>query len=464
MDAGDDSDSENTQPRIVRPGSEGPARSSARRAILIWCGSADPREPSRPPQVWELRGALEIGRDPKPLPGATRARLPGAAVSRNHARIVRARSGGYLVQDLGSLNGTFVDGARVRGTRTLASGSVIAVANHLLVFRLADGDQLAAVRAELESPFGPTPTLSPALAVQRRELRRLARSSLDLLLAGETGVGKEVYAEALHAASGRKGPFEAINCAALPDNLLESELYGYARGAHSTATHDKRGLIERAAGGTLFLDEIGEMPAAAQAKLLRFLQTRSFTPLGGTQALRLDVRVLAATNRPLGPDTPLRADLLARFGSNPIPIPPLRDRIEDVGPLCAHFMRERRCSFSPDAYHALYLYRWPGNVRELETVVSMASVLAGEGAIDLRRLPALFRRRLEERQRDDGTAWSRRTARATPTPAELTRLLEQHAGDVATVARTLGRQRTLVWRWLRKNGVDPRPFRVTRDS
>jgi DNA-binding NtrC family response regulator len=460
MDAGDKIDSENTQPRIERPGA---ARSSARAAILIWSGSADAREPSRPPEIWELRGAIEIGRDPKLLPGVTRARLPGAAVSRNHARIVRARSGGYLVQDLGSLNGTFVDGARVRGTRALASGSVIGVANHVLVFRIVDGDQLDAVRTEREAPFGPTPTLSPALAVQRRELRRLARSSLDLLLAGETGVGKEVYAEALHAASGRKGPFEAINCAALPDNLLESELYGYARGAHSTATRDKRGLTERAAGGTLFLDEIGEMPAAAQAKLLRFLQTRSFTPLGATEALRLDVRVLAATNRPLGPDTPLRADLVARFGSNPISIPPLRDRIEDVGPLCAHFMRERRRPFSPEAYYALYLYRWPGNVRELETVVTMASVLAADGAIDLRRLPALFRRALEERQRDEGTAWSRRAPRATPTPAELTRLLEQHAGDVATVARTLGRQRTLVWRWLRKNGVDPRPFRVSRD-
>jgi DNA-binding NtrC family response regulator len=461
MDAGDTIDSsDDTQPRIVRPGSAGPR---GRTAILIWSGTAEPREPRRPPEVWELRGAIEIGRDPKSLPGATRAHLPGSAVSRHHARIVRTRSGGYLLQDLGSLNGTAIDGVRVRGARALGSGSVIVIANHVLVFRIADGDEVEAVRTELDVPFGPTPTLSPALARQRRELRRLARSALDLLLAGETGVGKEVYAEALHAASGRTGPFEAINCAALPDNLLESELYGYARGAHSTATHDKRGLIERAAGGTLFLDEIGEMAPAAQAKLLRFLQTRSFTPLGATQALRLDVRVLAATNRPLGADTPLRADLVARFGSNPISIPPLRDRIEDVGPLAAHFMRERRRTFSPEAYAALFLYGWPGNVRELETVVTMSSVLAGDGAIDLRRLPALFRRALEERQRDDATAWGRRAPRVTPTPAELTRLLEQHAGDVATVARTLGRQRTLVWRWLRKSGVDPRPFRVTRE-
>ena len=462
MDAGDSIDSsDDTQPRIVRPGSAG---RGGRAAILIWSGTAEPREPRRPPELWELRGAIEIGRDPKLLPGATRAHLPGPAVSRHHARIVRTRSGGYLLQDLGSLNGTSVDGVRVRGARALGSGSVIAVANHVLVFRIADGDELEAVRTELEVPFGPTPTLSPALARQRRELRRLARSPLDLLLAGETGVGKEVYAEALHAASGRKGPFEAINCAALPDNLLESELYGYARGAHSTATHDKPGLIERAAGGTLFLDEIGEMAPATQAKLLRFLQTRSFTPLGATQALHLDVRELAATNRALGPETPLRADLVARFGSNPIPIPPLRDRIEDVGPLAAHFMRDRRRAFSAEAYQALYLYSWPGNVRELETVVSMSSVLAGDGAIDLRRLPAVFRRALEARQREDATAWGRRPPRATPTPAELTRLLEQHVGDVATVARTLGRQRTLVWRWLRKNGVDPRPFRVTRDS
>jgi DNA-binding NtrC family response regulator len=461
MDDGDNHRSGDTQPRIVRPGTLGP---SARTAILVWSGMADPREPQQPPEVWELRGAIEIGRDPKLLPGATRARLPGTGVSRNHARIVRARSGGYLLQDLDSLNGTFVDGVRVRGERVLGSGSVIAVGNHVLVFRIADGDEVEALRGQLEAPFGPTPTLSPALAVQRRELRRLARSPLDLLLAGETGVGKEIYAEALHVASGRKGPFEAINCAALPDNLLESELYGYARGAHSTATHDKRGLTERAAGGTLFLDEIGEMPAAAQAKLLRFLQTRSFTALGATHPLHLDVRVLAATNRPLGADTPLRADLVARFGSNPIWIPPLRDRIEDIGPLVAHFMGERQRPFSPEAYYSLFLYPWPGNVRELETVVTMASLLAGDAIIDLSRLPVLFRRTIDDRRRDDASTRGIRAPRATPSPAELTRLLEQHAGDVATVARKLGRQRTLVWRWLRKSGVDPRPFRVARDS
>jgi transcriptional regulator with PAS, ATPase and Fis domain len=454
MNAGDKTD--DTQPRIVRPGS---GRPNERTALLIWSGTADPREGPQPPTLWELRGALEIGRDPKLLPNETVARLPGVAVSRHHARIVRARSGGYLLQDLGSLNGTFVDGARVRGERTLGSGSVISVGNHVLVFRIADGDEVEALREQLEAPFGPTLTLSPTLAIQRRELRRLARSSLDLLLAGETGVGKEIYAEALHLASGRKGPFEAINCAALPDTLLESELYGYARGAHSTATHEKRGLIERAAGGTLFLDEIGEMPAATQAKLLRFLQTRTFTPLGATQPLHLDVRVLAATNRPLGTDTPLRADLVARFGSNPIWIQPLRERIEDVGPLAAHLMGDARRLLSPEAYYSLFLYAWPGNVRELETVMTMASVLAGDAVIDLSKLPVLFRRALDTRRHDDAPAWPNRPPRPTPTPAELTRLLEQHAGDVATVARKLGRQRTLVWRWLRENEIRAHDFR-----
>jgi DNA-binding NtrC family response regulator len=463
MDLGDRT--EDTQPRITRPEAPGAA---PRTAVLVWSGAADLDGAAAGQRIWELRGALEIGRNPRALPGATRVRLPDGSVSRSHARILRTRSGGYVVEDTGSLNGTFVDGRRVTGEHPLASGSVLAVGNNVLVFRLCTTDDLGALEEQLRDPFGPTPTLSPAVATLRRELRRLARSSLDLLFVGETGVGKEVYAEALHVASGRPGPFVAINCATLPDNLLESELYGYARGAHSTATHDKRGLAERANGGTLFLDEIGEMPASAQAKLLRFLQTRSFTPLGATRSLRLDVRVLAATNRPLGPDSPLRADLVARFGSNPIAIPPLRERIEDVGPLAAHLAggRDHACAgaFAPDAYHSLFLYGWPGNVRELETVVTMARLLAGESPVDLSKLPALFRHALAAGQRDDLTPPGGRPSRPTPTPAELVRLLEAHAGDVATVARKLGRQRTLVWRWLRKGGVDPRPYRISKDT
>src|SRR5262249_32937978 len=163
-------------------------------------------------------------------------------------------------------------------------------------------------------------TASPLLAVACDRLRRLAASSSELLIVGETGVGKEVYARAVHGASGRKGRFMAINCAAIPRELVESELFGYRAGAHSTAHQAKPGLIEEAESGTLFLDEIGEMTHEAQIKLLRFLQDRELTPLGATRPRQIDVRIIAATNRTLsaagsGKTHPgVRDDIVARLG------------------------------------------------------------------------------------------------------------------------------------------------------
>src|SRR5262249_51046424 len=154
---------------------------------------------------------------------------------------------------------------------------------------------------------------------------RLAASANELLIVGETGVGKEVYARAVHRESGRKGRFVAINCAAIPRELVESELFGYRQGAHSTAHQAKPGLIEEAEGGTLFLDEIGEMSAEARTKLLRFLQDRELTPLGATRPRRIDVRVIAATNRTLSGGAegngPVRDDIVARLGAAPIHLP-----------------------------------------------------------------------------------------------------------------------------------------------
>jgi transcriptional regulator with PAS, ATPase and Fis domain len=300
------------------------------------------------------------------------------------------------------------------------------------------------------------------MAAFKQKLRRLARSDLDLLLVGETGVGKEVYAQAIHRASGRAGRFVAINCAALPDNLVESELFGYARGAHSTAGLSKPGLLETAQGGTVFLDEIAEMPATAQAKLLRFLQDRSFTPLGATKPVELDVRVLAATNQPLGDGgspSSLRPDLRARLGPQPFLVPPLRTRVEEVGALVSYFLHGRPLEFEPHTYRALFLHTWPGNVRELEKVTSMMAALSGTGLVTLESLPDEMVRKTAPRP-VSGARTTARVNRPTPSRVELARLLELHDGDVAQVARSLGRQRSLVWRWLRKCGVDPRLFRV----
>ena len=205
-------------------------------------------------------------------------------------------------------------------------------------------------------------TASPSLAVACDRLRRLAASEGELFIVGETGVGKEVYARAVHEASKRKGKFVAINCAAIPRELVESELFGYRAGAHSTAHQAKAGLIEEAEGGTLFLDEIGEMTPEAQIKILRFLQDRELTPLGSTRPRRMDVRIIAATNRTVvGPGkSGLRDDIVARLGAAPIHLPPLRNRIEDLGALIGHFLAgvpAQGPRFEQPAFRALYAAR-----------------------------------------------------------------------------------------------------------
>jgi len=223
------------------------------------------------------------------------------------------------------------------------------------------------------------------------KLTRLARSDSEILLVGETGVGKDVFANAIHAHSGRAGRFVAINCAAIPRELAESELFGYEKGAHSTAQGRKVGLVELANGGTLFLDEIGDMPAELQAKLLRFLQDRRFTPLGSTRIVEADVRIVAATSRvDLQKGQHVQEAVLGRLGAQPILLPPLRDRMEDIGRLVAYFLGDLQDgrAFEPEAFHALCLHGWPLNVRELSKVIEEAEALSrGARTIGLEHLP-----------------------------------------------------------------------------
>ena len=314
----------------------------------------------------------------------------------------------------------------------------------------------------LITPFGPVATASPALAVACDRLRRLAASEGELLIVGETGVGKEVYARAVHEASGRKGRFVAINCAAIPRELVESELFGYRQGAHSTAHQAKAGLIEEAEGGTLFLDEIGEMTPEAQIKILRFLQDRELTPLGSTRPRRMDVRIVAATNRTAagpgkGPGG-LRDDIVARLGAAPIHLPPLRNRIEDLGALIGHFLARAsaRCKFEQPAFRALALHAWPLNVRELEKIISTAAVLTGgDKPIALRDLPEPIARVLAA----PAAAGARRANGPSPTPAQIEESLRRYEGNVADVSRELGKHRAAVWRWIKKFGRDPQKFR-----
>jgi Nif-specific regulatory protein len=233
---------------------------------------------------------------------------------------------------------------------------------------------------------------APAMAAVFRLMESAAASTITVLLEGETGTGKELVARGIHAAGARATqPFVAVNCAALPETLLESELFGHRRGAFTGATQDQRGLFEAASGGTIFLDEIGEMPLGMQAKLLRVLQDGEVTPVGERTPRKVDVRVISATNRDLLGEVSrhgFRDDLYYRVGAFPIRLPPLRERPEDVPPLVERFLgaaaeraRKRRAGISPAALERLVAYGWPGNVRELQNEIERAVVLAPDGTV-----------------------------------------------------------------------------------
>jgi transcriptional regulator with PAS, ATPase and Fis domain len=424
--------------------------------------------------------SLDIGRrqagGPSIAPGALL--LDDPLASSRHARFLR-EGDGWAVTDLGSKNGTLIDGQKVAGLVPIADGARLFVGGHVYVFRIISAVQLEAMRAELAEPLGPVATTSPRLATLCARLRKLAAADTEILLVGETGVGKEVYARAIHASGGRRGRFVALNCAAIPRELVESELFGYRPGAHSTAQAAKPGLIEESDGGTLFLDEVGEMNPEVQTKLLRFLQDRELTPLGGTRPRKLDVRIVAATNRDVAPGAPsgLRDDLLGRLGASPIRIPPLRDRIEDLGALTQHLLDEVARQGRPvppglaaPALRALALARFPLNVRELQKAIVSAAALAAPGAlVQVEDLPeglfappaSVITERLPETVRAVVVTPSGRKA-PEPAPAAevLERLLRLHEGNVADVARALGRQRAAIWRWIKRYGINPEKFRT----
>jgi len=471
----------------------GPNREGARQGALIVLGDGASIDGLRAPRLVPMAElTLEIGRRAPPTPTPTTLTLADSTVSGLHARIQRAgdRSELFVIHDLGSTNGTFVNGRRIHGPTPLDDGCVLFLGSQVLVFRLYTSAELAAVSEDAAAPLTPVATLSPALALTISRLRRLARSDSEILLLGETGVGKEVFAGAVHAMSGRPGKLIAVNCAAIPRELVESELYGYEKGAHSTAQARKTGLVEAADGGTLFLDEIGEMPIELQSKLLRFLQDRRFSPLGSTRVVEADVRIIAATSRvSLDKGAHVQEAMLGRLGAQPILLPPLRDRIEDVGRLCAYFLREVTDgrTFEPDAFKALMLHDWPLNVRELLKVMTEAEVLSRDTpTIGFEHLPSAIAARIQYEGQDElentmvdppprsaaddtpsngvvrepfAPAPTTRVRRPAPTREELVSALADSRGSVAEVARRLNRQYAVVWRNIQRYGIDASSFR-----
>lgn len=219
---------------------------------------------------------------------------------------------------------------------------------------------------------------------------RVARTDAPVLVTGETGTGKDMIAQSIHSMSPRrKGPFVAIDCGAIPEGFLQAELFGYKKGAFTSAAMDKPGLVEQAHQGTLFLDEIGELPSAMQSSLLRFLESGEFRRLGDNRLRRVDVRLIAATNRNLRADASkgrFRQDLYYRLDVARVELPPLRNRRDDIAPLVGHWCRNRPpmsyASVSPAALSRLLRYSWPGNVRELRNVLERAAILSAGGQID----------------------------------------------------------------------------------
>ncbi len=401
-----------------------------------------------------------------------RIRVPDRWMSVTHARLRRAGAR-WMLEDMGSRNGSFVDGVRVE-QRTLADGDLIELGHTFFLFRIFQGARADAPPdldgADLDPRLGIL-TLSPALAADLERLRRIAPSPVSVLITGESGAGKELVARAIHQISGRTGPFVAVNCGALPPNLVESELFGYRRGAFSGAFEDRLGLVRTAHGGTLLLDEIGDLPLSAQVALLRVLQEREVLPIGATRPVGVDLRLCAATHHPLhelAGDGRFRSDLLARVRGYHMHLPPLRARREDlgllIGALLQRIMGDRAASmsFTKAAARALFSHDWPMNVRELEQCLSAAVVLDGEGFIDVEHLS------LDVRQSATITA----DHRSSPDLDEedkglrdrLIALLARHRGNLSAVARELGRDRVQVRRWLRRFRIDGQAFRLADES
>lgn len=385
-----------------------------------------------------------------------------AWMSSKHARL-RRTSDGWVVEDGPSKNGTHCNGTAVHQT-TLSDGDVIEVGGTFLLFReevlLERGEPLDLEATRLRPHAHGLATLVPALSRAFDRLAEIARSVLPVLIGGETGTGKELLARAVHTLSTRAGEFVPVNCGALPEALVESELFGYKKGAFSGATDDRQGLVRGAHRGTLFLDEIGELRAPSQVALLRVLQEREVRPLGAARAVTVDLRVVAATHRELGEDVQrgsFRADLLARLSGFAIRLPPLRERREDLGVLVSVLTRNDRgvagpVTFARSGARALLGHAWPQNIRELERRLLAAAVFAKGAAIEASHLfpdgePTVTADAPAEAAALSADDRARRD--------ELCALLREHDGNVSATARAMGKARFQLQRWLKRYAIEP---------
>ena len=319
------------------------------------------------------------------------------------------------------------------------------------------------LRKELQDKYTFADIIGRSAAIRRlfAVLPQFADSNSTVLIEGASGTGKELFARAIHDLSPRQGKrFVAVNCGALPDSLLESELFGYKAGAFTDARHDKPGRFALADGGTIFLDEIGDVSPAMQSKLLRVLQERVFEPLGGVESVKVDVRVIAATNQDLGllvGKGDFREDLYYRINILRLELPPLRDRREDIPLLVEHFISKFNrlqdkhvVGVSEDVTAILLEHDYPGNIRELENIIEHAFVLCRGGLIEPRHLPAALRREPALGSQPGGGGL---TLKALET-MHITKAIRRHGGNRTAAARELGINPSTLFRKIKSLGIE----------
>jgi transcriptional regulator with AAA-type ATPase domain len=403
-----------------------------------------------------LRGVTRHGR-------TARLAVPDHQISRQHLA-VRRQSDGWRVADLGSKNGFLHSGEPASpGSMTLLKdGDLIEAGGTLLMFREdgggPDGETDRDLAAEPATPIA-FRTVSSELEHRVRQLAKIARTNVAVLIRGETGTGKELIARAVHDASARRGPFVPINCGALPRNLIESELFGHKRGAFSGAHEERDGLVRRAHDGTLFLDEIAELPEESQVALLRVLQDGEVRPIGASDAVKVDIRIVAATHQDIPAriaDGRFRQDLYARLAGFEMALPALRDRREDLGTLIAAILprvaaQPERITLHRTAARALFRYGWPLNIRELEQALHAAVALTDTGEIRLEHLPEAIRTHVP--------------ASLTTKPEDralrelLIVLLREHDGNVSAVGRAMEKAPSQIRRWCKSMQIELSQFR-----
>jgi two-component system, NtrC family, nitrogen regulation response regulator NtrX len=299
----------------------------------------------------------------------------------------------------------------------------------------------------------------------RHELALMAGTNGRVLIFGESGTGKELVAHALHAMSPRAAePFVEVNCAAIPEELIESELFGHIKGSFTSAHETKIGKFQKADGGTIFLDEVGDMSLRTQAKVLRALEEQRFEPVGAGASVQVDVRVVAATNKNLDEEIErgnFREDLFYRLNVIPFHVPPLRDRREDIPLLADYFLREFTTAYgrkpkelTPEAYRILEDYHWPGNVRELRNLIERIVILNPQVRVDARHIPLNVTRRPAERPMD--RFGSLAEVREAVEREYILKKLEETSGNVTRTAELLGLERSNLYRKMKTLGIGPK--------